>query len=266
MRRFQCSGLLPAGRVIILAVWSISGSQAGDRVARLPALLPVPAISDQGAAHTPEQPPAPLMLGQSQGFAAPLLRSVQPRQPSQSLLTAPPAPPAELDSDPATPESTVAPAAPFDIERLDSGVDLVPLRETSLRLATEFELPQNHAAGVFRGAIDQRGQYGWVSPRLSAHTAYVQYRPLYFEEVNLERYGYNFGCLQPFVSAARFYGTLPILPYKICDSSPCSYDINLEFAPAATAAPPVPLCRKPFNCKAAVFQSAVMTGAFLLIP
>lgn len=39
------------------------------------------------------------------------------------------------------------------------------------------------------------------------------YQPLYFEEVNLERFGRSHGILQPFVSAADFYGRIPLLPY-----------------------------------------------------
>jgi hypothetical protein len=41
------------------------------------------------------------------------------------------------------------------------------------------------------------------------------YQPLYFEEVNVERYGRNFGLLQPVVSAAHFYSRIPTLPYHI---------------------------------------------------
>ncbi len=39
------------------------------------------------------------------------------------------------------------------------------------------------------------------------------YQPLYFEEVNLERYGRSFGIVQPAVSAAMFVGRVPLLPY-----------------------------------------------------
>jgi hypothetical protein len=39
------------------------------------------------------------------------------------------------------------------------------------------------------------------------------YQPLYFEEVNIERYGRSFGMLQPVVSMVDFYGRIPLLPY-----------------------------------------------------
>jgi len=39
------------------------------------------------------------------------------------------------------------------------------------------------------------------------------YQPLYFQEVNVERYGRSFGMFQPVVSVASFYGRVPLLPY-----------------------------------------------------
>ena len=41
------------------------------------------------------------------------------------------------------------------------------------------------------------------------------HKPLYFEEEQLERYGHTFGIAQPVVSGAHFFGTLPVLPYKM---------------------------------------------------
>lgn len=39
------------------------------------------------------------------------------------------------------------------------------------------------------------------------------YKPLYFEDANLERYGYRYGIVQPVVSAAHFFGRVPLIPY-----------------------------------------------------
>jgi hypothetical protein len=41
------------------------------------------------------------------------------------------------------------------------------------------------------------------------------YQPLYFEEVNVERYGRSLGLFQPLASAASFYGRIPLLPYMV---------------------------------------------------
>ena len=47
------------------------------------------------------------------------------------------------------------------------------------------------------------------------------YRPLFFEEVNLERYGRSWGLFQPAVSAATFYGNVAWVPYRLVTQHPC---------------------------------------------
>ncbi len=56
--------------------------------------------------------------------------------------------------------------------------------------------------------------YRWKSSNLA-------YRPLYFEQINAERYGYGHNPLfQPTISATHFFGTLPTLPYQMATDSP----------------------------------------------
>lgn len=45
----------------------------------------------------------------------------------------------------------------------------------------------------------------WKSPAFC-------HRPLYFEQVAMERYGVTNKVIQPLLSATRFYGTVPLLP------------------------------------------------------
>jgi tetratricopeptide (TPR) repeat protein len=65
--------------------------------------------------------------------------------------------------------------------------------------------------------------YSWEAPQL-------KYNPLYFEDAQLERYGNEVCILQPFLSGARFYATLPTLPYQMMSegNSPCHtvYDLG----------------------------------------
>ena len=51
----------------------------------------------------------------------------------------------------------------------------------------------------------------YSTPRVPDFT----HRPLYFEERALERNGRTIGVLQPGLSAAHFFGTIPVLPYKM---------------------------------------------------
>jgi hypothetical protein len=47
------------------------------------------------------------------------------------------------------------------------------------------------------------------------YTTCFKHRPLYFQELNLERCGTTYGCAQNAVSAAHFIGNSVILPYRM---------------------------------------------------
>lgn len=100
------------------------------------------------------------------------------------------------------------------------------------------------------------------------------YHPLYFEEVNAERYGYVCGgkccpcreCLwQPACSAAHFFGTIPALPYCMLADCPteCVYTLGY-YRPGDC----VPWCRNYPSCDpvAAVGTAGVYTGLIFAIP
>ncbi|MDA0285409.1 MAG: hypothetical protein O3B86_18845, partial [Planctomycetota bacterium] len=81
--------------------------------------------------------------------------------------------------------------------------------------------------------------YSWEAPGL-------KYNPLYFEDAQLERYGNEVCILQPFLSGARFYATLPTLPYQMMSegNSLCHtvYDLGYDrpgnCVPYAVEVPP----------------------------
>jgi hypothetical protein len=91
------------------------------------------------------------------------------------------------------------------------------------------------------------------------------HKPLYFEELALERYGHTWGYLQPFVSGAHFFGTLPILPYKMGVEAPWECIYALGYYEPGSCAPyivyPVPL-----NVRGALLEAGAWTGGVLLIP
>ncbi|MCY2965882.1 MAG: hypothetical protein NT069_20010 [Planctomycetota bacterium] len=50
------------------------------------------------------------------------------------------------------------------------------------------------------------------------------HRPLYFEDALLERHGVAASdCVQPGLSAAHFFGSVAIIPYKLLRTSPCAH-------------------------------------------
>lgn len=58
---------------------------------------------------------------------------------------------------------------------------------------------------------------------------YLCYRRLYFEDKNSERYGWDLGIIQPFVSAGIFFWDTATLPYHL-GTDPCrKYECNTGY-------------------------------------
>ena len=106
----------------------------------------------------------------------------------------------------------------------------------------------------------------WTASTVTWKASNLCHHPLYFEEVNLERYGHTAGpVLQPIVSSAHFFANIAVLPYKkgIHPPSECQYALGY-YRPGNCApwiVPPVPL-----SVRGAARQAAEMTAAFWLIP
>lgn len=106
----------------------------------------------------------------------------------------------------------------------------------------------------------------WLASQITWKASNLIHKPLYFEEVNLERYGHTAGpFLQPVVSSAHFFVNVAVLPYKMGVHSPheCQYVLGY-YRPGNCApwiVPPVPL-----SLRGALFQAGAITGQGLLIP
>lgn len=85
--------------------------------------------------------------------------------------------------------------------------------------------PENLAQKVFSQEPVEDFPYGYQrdwDPTVALWEAPSFYhRPLYFEEVNLERYGHRQVHLQPVHSAAHFFANTIALPYKMLVHHPC---------------------------------------------
>jgi hypothetical protein len=93
------------------------------------------------------------------------------------------------------------------------------------------------------------------------------HKPLYFEHWNLERYGHSTGCLvaDSACSAAHFFVTLPVLPYKMGVELPweCVYPLGY-YRPGSCAPWTVPA--PPISGRGLAVQAATMTGLAFLLP
>lgn len=92
------------------------------------------------------------------------------------------------------------------------------------------------------------------------------HKPLYFENVQLERYGHSWGpFVQPLVSGAHFFTRIPVLPYCMGLKAPneCVYTLG-HYRPGNCA--PYLIEAIPFTKRAAMMQSAAVTGAVFVFP
>ena len=106
----------------------------------------------------------------------------------------------------------------------------------------------------------------WTPLTMTWKASNLCHKPLYFEEVNLERYGHTAGpVLQPVVSSAHFFANIAVLPYKMGVHAPgeCQYALGY-YRPGNCApwiVPPVPI-----SLRGGLNQAATMTGLFWLVP
>lgn len=116
------------------------------------------------------------------------------------------------------------------------------------------------------------GQNVAYLPRANPHAHYywdasdMFSNPLYFEDANLERYGYTYPfLLQPFVSVGKFSGQLALLPYQMVNN-PIRKEVYVlgNYRPGEWA--PRLWYQVPFNMKAAAVQAGALTGMIFLIP
>ncbi len=134
---------------------------------------------------------------------------------------------------------------------------------------TQGPLPKNQAAQILAEGVnhDFSGDSDRLWPQLSYRwqAPAVAYRPLYFEEEHLERYGHHHGIIEPAISAAKFFGRIPALPYMVgaTPCKECQYPLGYyrpgDCAPLYTTHPKASL-------RGAAYQAAAVTGAVFVIP
>ena len=113
-----------------------------------------------------------------------------------------------------------------------------------------------------RGSTDRyfaHIHYHWCASNLS-------HKPLYFEDVPLERYGQTFPFpVQPFVSVGKFGVQLIGLPYQMALDPVWREHYALGYYQPGDCAPEL-LYQIPLNAKAAATAAGVYTGFIFLIP
>ena len=147
-------------------------------------------------------------------------------------------------------------------DRCPSPKDLKPIAELNTNIKpSEGDLPRDCPLGnsTFQGRSFPEITYAWTASGLC-------HKPLYFEDVQLERYGHMAGpFVQPFASAAHFFATFPILPYKMGLEPPneCMYSLGY-YRPGDCA--PYLLDPLPLSVRGALFEAGGWVAGVCLIP
>ena len=106
----------------------------------------------------------------------------------------------------------------------------------------------------------------WESLTTTWKASALCHKPLYFEQMAVERYGHSFGPVaQPIVSAAHFFGHVATLPYHVGINPPneCRYALGC-YRPGNCAPylfPPLPL-----SLRGAASQAGAVLGLVYFIP
>lgn len=172
-------------------------------------------------------------------------------------------------------------ASSGEIDELDQ-LEGPPKWDRILRPITEVTADATLPAGLLPDQVEHEGDAptaelmpkvgdprlmgGWGDYAFNWSAAKSWHHPLYFEEVNLERYGYQCHPLaQPFVSGAHFFLTVPTLPYQMTVHPPreCIYTLG-HYRPGSCA--PWQRNRLPWDPRAAAVEAGVVVGLVFLIP
>jgi len=107
---------------------------------------------------------------------------------------------------------------------------------------------------------------GFTETTLTWKASGACHKPLYFEEVQLERYGHEWGpVVQPALSTVTFFGNLAFLPYKMGIHPPNECQHPLGYYRPGSCAPwtvgPVPI-----SLRGAMVQAGVVTGLAGALP
>lgn len=135
----------------------------------------------------------------------------------------------------------------------------------SLDVDSTYAGESRYRAAPRRNAIDTDLPAGslqaftWLAPQM-------QHQPLYFEQVNLERYGTGpHPCLQPAASAVHFLSAAAVLPYKAGRQCPSTRVYALgDYRPGDCT--PHHLYYEPWSWRGFITQSLAVTSLGVTAP
>ena len=159
-------------------------------------------------------------------------------------------------------ESTAKSSGLTPVQSAELSLNVEPVNISTGSIGTGV-LPEDTAAKrapASSGLMDGQSR-GIPVTQVNWKPANTCHLPLYFEDAMLERHGHvRWGHAQPIVSGAKFFATMPLLPYLKTMHPPCEYRYTLgHFRPGSCA--PALKDHLPWDRRAAVVET-VSLGAF----
>ncbi len=159
---------------------------------------------------------------------------------------------------------------------------LSPMQNRQLTLKVQAVSTSNEKIGTGKSPEPAKStrlsedSTSWDYPRFSIYTrvywcpSLIRHYPLYFEDPMLERHGFvRCGCCHEFrqslVSGARFFSTIPLLPYHMVlqPKDECIYALG-NYRPGSDA--PCLRSNLPYDSRAALVESASAATFFWAVP
>jgi hypothetical protein len=146
--------------------------------------------------------------------------------------------------------------------------------QSDARLREQMRQEYRHVAGVERILFPEEPPVTsectpprrlWPALREVVEPNYVCYGRTLFDQLNAERYGWELGLLQPFISTGVFYADVLLLPYHLA-SEPCRwYECNAGYC---LPGDPVPYLLYPptFSLTGLVGEAAAVGGVVAAFP
>jgi hypothetical protein len=135
-----------------------------------------------------------------------------------------------------------------------------PLGNTPLGLSYDF-VPPSYPPVPPPGSVER----AWPPLAEVVEPAYLCHGRLYFEQLNAERYGWDFGPLHPVISAGTFYFDLATLPYHAATDPLRRYECNSGYALPGDPMPLLLYLPKP-SVTGTVAEAAAIGVLFAIFP
>ena len=173
--------------------------------------------------------------------------------------------PIQPNAEPPFASADATPAVSCAQDKRECEAALIKLRNTTLdKLDIDIEVTGQEGATFpcecpLTGEFDGRN---WACTTYTWKASLAVHKPLYFEEVALERYGHSLNPLiGPVWSGVHFFLVIPTLPYQMSLAPPneCQYVLGY-YRPGNCAPyllPPVPL-----SIEAAILEATSVVGGF----